>query len=168
METTKDNLAKGGISVSGDIKVYGDFIATGGHKNVTYKGGKHYHSVPQQQQAESQEGSNSGISDNELRNRINRVMANIKNKRYWFCIIKVLMLRGEVKNKDFEGAAKRIRSLYPAGLEHDIDPADLMRMHFGSFTLPIDEWKKDDGPVKREAEFRQYVNLARQFDALFK
>lgn len=107
------------------------------------------------------------ISDDELRDRINKVLPLIKQNRHWFCIIKVLMLRGLVKNKDFKGAAERIRSLYPGGLEVEIDPADLQSMHNGSFMFPLSEWSLTDGPFKREYEFKQYLSLAQRFNDLF-
>lgn len=114
-------------------------------------------------------GSGKGlVSDDELRDRINHVMHLITKNRLWYPIAKVLMLHGQAKNKDFQGVAERIKALYPAGLEYDIDPADLQSMHVGSFTMPVDEWVPDDGPVKRDAEFKQYVRLAQQFEAYFK
>lgn len=107
------------------------------------------------------------VSDEELRDRINHVMHLITKNRLWFPIAKVLMLHGQARNKDFQGVAERINALYPAGLEYDIDPADLQSMHVGSFTLPVDEWVPNDGPVKRDAEFKQYVKLAQQFESYF-
>lgn len=107
------------------------------------------------------------LNDNELRDRINKVLPFIKQSRHWFCIVKVLMLRGLVKNKDFKGAAERIRSLYPGGLDVEIDPADLQSMHIGSFMFPISEWTITDSPFKREFEFKQYLGLAQRFDELF-
>lgn len=114
-----------------------------------------------------QNNSSQLLSDDELRNMINKVMPLIKQNRHWFCIIKVLMLRGQVKNKDFKGAADRIRSLYPGGLDVEIDPIDLQSMHIGSFMFPLSEWTLTDGPFKREFEFKQYLGLAQRFDGLF-
>ena len=112
--------------------------------------------------------SESLLTDNELRERINNVICDIKIARHWFSVVKVLMLRGQVKSGDFVGAAERIKSLYPAGLSVDIDPVDLQSMHHGSFALPIDRWSTDDGPIKREGDFRNYILIARRFDDLFK
>lgn len=167
MASTKENLKHEGINIGGDLKVYGDFIAPGAKKEVTFSGGRHYHGVPPTAQATTTEGPNL-LSDDELRERINQVMNLITNKRHWFCIAKVMMLHGQARNKDFEGVAKRINSLYPAGLEHEIDPADLQRIHTGSLTLPVSEWTLQDSHLKRDAEFRQYLTLAQRFEELLK
>lgn len=46
MASTKENLKREGINIGGDLNVYGDFIAPGAKKEVTFTGGKHYHGVP--------------------------------------------------------------------------------------------------------------------------
>ena len=46
MANTKENLKHEGINIGGDLKVYGDFIAPGAKKEVTFTGGRHYHGVP--------------------------------------------------------------------------------------------------------------------------
>lgn len=47
MANIKKKLADAGISVGGDIKVYGDFIMTGATKEVHFHDGTHYHGVQQ-------------------------------------------------------------------------------------------------------------------------
>lgn len=54
MANIKKELADAGISVGGDIKVYGDFIMTGATKEVHFHDGTHYHGVqPPQEDAKS-------------------------------------------------------------------------------------------------------------------
>lgn len=131
------------------------------------KGGINIQEVHHFHQAKNGSDENGLMDDDTLRDKINKVLPLIKQNRHWFCIIKVLMLRGQVKNKDFKGAAERIRSLYPGGLDVEIDPADLQSMHIGSFMFPLSEWNLTDGPFKREFEFKQYLSLAQRFDSLF-
>ena len=107
------------------------------------------------------------LTDDELREKINAVMNLIKSSRHWFPIVKVLMFRGQIKMNDFKGGQKRIEGLYPAGLEYPLNYADLMRMNVGSFAGPIDSWNTNDGPIKRPAEFKIYVTIAKKFDGLF-
>lgn len=108
------------------------------------------------------------LNDDELRDVINRILPKIKKNRHWFCVIKPLMLYGQIKNKDFEGAKERIDGLYPAGLEPAIDASDLQAMHNGTFEGPINDWKVGDGPFLRDAEFRLYWNLAKEFERILK
>lgn len=111
---------------------------------------------------------NSLLDDDALRDCINLIMHKITKNRYWFCIIKPLMLLGQVRPNDFEGAAGRIRKLYPAGLPVDIDVSDLQSMHWGSFVGPVNTWRIGDGPFKREAEFKTYFTLASEFERILK
>lgn len=108
------------------------------------------------------------LSDDDLRECINQVIGKIKKNRHWFCIIKPLMLLGQVRPNDFEGAANRIKSIYPAGLPVTIDVSDLQAMHIGSFTAPLEYWNNADGPVKRDAEFKDYHSFSRLFYGIVK
>lgn len=45
MANIKKKLADAGISVGGDLKVYGDFIMTGATKEVHFHDGTHYHGM---------------------------------------------------------------------------------------------------------------------------
>lgn len=110
------------------------------------------------------------LTDEVLRNKINQVLPMMQgkgNQRKWFCIAKVLMLRGLVVNGDFDAAGKFIRRLYPNGLSPDYDARDLARLHTGTFMLPINFWNPNDAPVTRPAEFNQYLQLAKSFNELF-
>lgn len=53
MANIKKKLADAGISVGGDIKVYGDFIMTGATKEVHFHDGTHYHGILPQEDAKS-------------------------------------------------------------------------------------------------------------------
>lgn len=108
------------------------------------------------------------LTDDELRYIINRVMSKIKKNRHWFCVIKPLMLYGQFVNDDWDAAKTRIESLYPAGLKTTIDTSDLQAMHTGSFEDPIKDWKVGDGPFQRDAEFKVYLNLAKEVESLIK
>lgn len=107
------------------------------------------------------------LTDDVLRDKINRVLPRINANRLWFCIVKVLMLRGVVAYDDFEGAKALIDRLYPSGYPNPFDPYDLRKLHDGCFRLPLNEWQITTSPYKRPAEFKAYHNLATEFDALF-
>lgn len=107
------------------------------------------------------------LTDDDLRNNINQVLPLMKNSRHWFCILKVLMLHGQVLDGDFESGKRLIERLYPGGVNYKIDPADLSKLHTDSFKLPVASWSADDAPVKRGAEFTQYQNIALRMDELF-
>lgn len=55
MASTKENLRREGINIGGDLNVYGDFIAPGAKKEVTFTGGKHYHGMPAPSQESEEE-----------------------------------------------------------------------------------------------------------------
>lgn len=145
------------MEIKGNVIVHGNFIE---HQEITVESG----GVLNFGGAAETDNEN---SDDELREKINVVMNLISSNRHWFSIAKVLMLRGLVKDGDFKGAQERIESLYPGGLKYPIDYADLMRMNVGSFAGPIDSWNTTDGPIKRQAEFKVYVTIAKKFDGLF-
>lgn len=107
------------------------------------------------------------LTDDDLRNKINQVLPLMKNSRHWFSIIKVLMLHGQVLDGDFEAGKNLIERLYPAGVTLKIDPADLSKLHTGSFRLPVVSWVQNDAPVARSAEFFQYRSIALKLDELF-
>lgn len=107
------------------------------------------------------------LTDDDLRDKINAVMPRITSNRHWFAIIKVLMLKGKVAYDNFEDGEKLVKRLFPAGYPHAFDPADLKKLHDGSFRLPLGEWQKETSPYKRDAEFKQMFNLATDFNALF-
>ena len=108
------------------------------------------------------------MDDAEVRECINLVLHRIKKNRHWFCIVKPLMWEGQVKMDDFKAAANLIGSLYPSGGIPDIVPADLQVMNVGSFAGPLEKWTLADGPFKRYAEFKEYFDLAKDFQSIIR
>lgn len=116
---------------------------------------------------EVKEINSADISDEKLRECINKILPLMKNSnRKWFCVAKVIMLRGLAPIGDFESVGNMLKRLYPGGVTPKYDAPDLLRMHIGSFMLPVSEWVISDAPIKRRAEFIQYVELAQKFDNL--
>ncbi len=107
------------------------------------------------------------LTDDRLRDLINTIIPKITQNRHWFCVGKVLMLRGVIAYDDFDALKELLERLYPAGFPNKFEPADLRRLHDGCFRLPLKDWEITTSPFKRAAEFKAYYNLATEFDALF-
>lgn len=106
------------------------------------------------------------ISDDDLQRIINRMIPKITQNRHWFCIIKPLMLHGQVRYNDFAGAKEKIESLFPAGLPKEINAVDLQAMHTGSLRDVIDCWDFQDCPWSNETIFKAYVKMAFEFESM--
>lgn len=108
------------------------------------------------------------MTDDRLRDLINMIMPKITKNRLWFCVGKVLMLRGVIPYDDFEALKELLDRIYPAGYpQSKFEPSDLRKLHDGSFRLPMKDWELLSSPFDRQAEFKAYYNLATEFDALF-
>jgi len=138
-------------------------------QEITVQSGANFYNGPSAKNEEQREVENRNtlLTDRELRERINMVMPQIKKNRYWFCILKVLMLEGQLTDGDFAKGEKLIQRLYPAGVPNMFDPDDVARLHVGSFRLPVSKWVLSDSPFERSAEFKIYKKLAEDFQKLF-
>lgn len=83
------------------------------------------------------------------------------NKRYWFCICKVIMMLNMVADADFKGAANLIEEAYPEGLPLKIDVKDIQKLNSLSLSKDVTEWDASNSPVGNSTP--AYKTLALQF-----
>ena len=126
MASTKENLKHEGINIGGDLKVYGDFIAPGAKKEVTFTGGRHYHGVPAPNQTVEEEGGSGTSHENmppieAFRQSIKalveqKIIVSKQDFSVLYNLDEEMCLLGCSKYQDF---ADRVREL-------DIVPSDLL------------------------------------------
>lgn len=133
------------IKEGGFVVIKGDNIENGGLKIV-----KNYGSGAEGAKAEKP------LTDEELKEKIERVKKHLTNKRLWFSVCKYIMQRHMVGDGDFVSAADKIEELYPGT---NLDPDDLSRMNVMSFRKSHDNWDINNAPVKNTT-FSKYLVIA--------
>lgn len=133
------------IKDGGLVIIKGDNIENGGLKIVkNYGGGEN--DAPKTEKP---------LTDEELKERIERVRRHITINRLWFPVCKYMMWRKMVAEDDFVAAVEKLQTLYT---NLKLDAADLARLNVLSFRYTLDKWDANNSPVGKN--FGKYLIVA--------
>ena len=134
------------IKEGGIVVINGDNIEAGGLKVVNQYG----------QHAKMPEDGK--LTEDMLKDKVERVMLLITNKRLWFSVCKYMMWKGMVADGDFKSAVDIIDRLFP---NLGLDAKDLSKLNVLSFSKELSQWNPKDAPVQNTV-FSKYYLIANQ------
>lgn len=134
------------IKEGGIVVINGDNIEAGGMKFVNQYG------------RVSQKTPDERLTEEVLKDKIERVICFIENKRLWFSVCKYMMWRKMVAEGDFKTAVDIIDRLFP---NLGLDAKDLSKLNVLSFSKELSQWDPKDAPVKNTV-FSKYYLIANQ------
>lgn len=136
------------IKDGGIVVINGDNIEAGGMKVVNQYGSSA--NKPQEEK----------LTEEQLRDKIERVRPFIENKRLWFPVCKYMMWRKMVAEGDFKTAVDILDRLFPEP-KLGLDYKDLSKMNVDSFSKELSRWDPKNAPVSHTI-FSKYYLIANQ------
>lgn len=101
------------------------------------------------------------LTDDKLKRAFAKIARQMTSSRHWFCVYRVLVDKGYLKEGDFYSLRDKVNELLPDN-DFSINPKDLSRMDVGSFAKRLYFWEEQDAPVQGK-RFYEYKALAQAF-----
>ena len=110
----------------------------------------------------AQEGIEQHPTKESIARALREVESDIKYKRMWFCIYRVLADHGKIDDTDFHGFISLIEEIMGNNAPI-LDAKDLSRINTDCFAKDLTRWRADDTPVGI-THAHEYIRLARRFE----
>lgn len=104
------------------------------------------------------------LTDEIVQRAVKKWLPEMTNSRQWFCVYRVLVDKGYLRDHAFHELKERMDALFPDN-DFNINPKDLSRMCYGSFDKRLFFWEESTAPVQGK-RYQEYLRLAQEFQCL--